>query len=211
MRKILPILLVSVLMISLAGCATNGYYDPARSTAAGGLGGAAVGAALGSIIGAATGSPATGAWIGAASGAVVGAVGGYLYARHRNSQIHDARMAAAAHRYEAMQGNFVAIDRVSTSPTTIRPGGQVDMETTYTVLTPDNQPAPVDIVREIQYQGRQVINPNQNRVVKPNGTYVDQVAFTVPQDANPGTYTLLTQVLAGGASDTRTSYFNVVR
>lgn len=211
MRKFLPILLVSVLLVSLAGCATNGYYDPARSTAAGGLGGAAVGAALGSIIGAATGSAATGAWVGAATGALVGATGAYLYAQHRNSQLRSHQQAAQAYSYSPARGNFVAIERVSTNPSSTRPGGQINMETAYTVLTPGNQPAPVDIVREIKYQGRPVIAPNQNRVVKPNGTYIDQISYTVPREASPGTYTLITRVSTAGASDVRSSYFNVVR
>ena len=91
-RKILAIAMVLILGAGLAGCATeSGYYDPGRSAGAGALGGAATGAALGAIIGAATGSPATGAWVGAAAGGVVGAVGGYLYAEHRNSQMHSHR------------------------------------------------------------------------------------------------------------------------
>jgi hypothetical protein len=34
-RKSLVVALICILVGSLAGCATNGYYDPARSTGAG--------------------------------------------------------------------------------------------------------------------------------------------------------------------------------
>ena len=51
-RKSLVVALICIFIGSLAGCATNGTYDPARSAGAGALGGAATGAAIGSIVGA---------------------------------------------------------------------------------------------------------------------------------------------------------------
>ena len=150
-RKWLAIAGVVLLVVSLAGCVTDsGYYDPARSAGAGALGGAATGAAIGSIIGAATGNAATGAWVGAAAGGVLGGVGGALYASHRNSEIRSAQAAAQANNYQG-QGNVVSVDNVTASPSTVRPGQQVNLGMNYTILTPDNTPVSVTLVREIRY------------------------------------------------------------
>ena len=121
-RKSLLVGLICIFIGSLAGCATNGTYDPGRSAGAGALGGAATGAAIGSIVGAATGHAGTGAWVGAAAGGVAGAVGGYLYAEHRNSQARSSQAAAQAYNYTPAQGNVVSIDRVDVNPSTVRAG-----------------------------------------------------------------------------------------
>ena len=103
-RKSLVAALICIFIGSLAGCATDGTYDPGRSAGAGALGGAATGAAVGSIVGAATGHAGTGAWVGAAAGGVAGAVGGYLYAEHRNSQARSSQAAAQTYNYTPAPG-----------------------------------------------------------------------------------------------------------
>lgn len=208
-RKSLVVGLICILVGSLAGCATNGYYDPARSTGAGALGGAATGAAVGSIIGAATGSPATGAWVGAAAGGVLGAVGGYLYAEHRNSQTRSAQTAAQSYNYTPTQGNVVSIDRVDVSPSMVRPGQQVQLGMTYTILTPDNQPVAVTLVREVRLGGNMVGQPYQTTVNNANGTYTDQVAYALPGNATPGTYTVTSRINSNYGSAQRDGNFSV--
>jgi hypothetical protein len=194
---------------SLAGCATNGYYDPARSAGAGALGGAATGAAVGSIIGAATGSPATGAWVGAAAGGVLGAVGGYLYAEHRNSQARSSQAAAQAYNYTPTQGNVVSIDRVDVNPSRVGAGQQVQLGMTYTILTPDNRPAAVTLVREVRLGGNMVGQPYQTTVNNANGTYSDQVAYSLPGNATRGTYTVTSRINSNYGSDQRDGSFTV--
>jgi len=208
-RKSLVVALICILVGSLAGCATNGYYDPARSTGAGALGGAATGAAVGSIIGAATGSPATGAWVGAAAGGVLGAVGGYLYAEHRNSQARSSQAAAQAYNYTPTQGNVVSIDRVDVNPSRVGAGQQVQLGMTYTILTPDNRPAAVTLVREVRLGGNMVGQPYQTTVNNANGTYTDQVAYSLPGNATRGTYTVTSRINSNYGSDQRDGSFTV--
>ncbi|MDP3182468.1 MAG: glycine zipper domain-containing protein [Desulfobaccales bacterium] len=208
-RKILVIPLVFILIASLFGCATNGYYDPARSAGAGVLGGAATGAALGAIIGAATGSAATGAWVGAAAGAVVGGVGGYLYANHMNNQTRSAQAAAQTYNYSPAQGNVVAIEKADVNPSRARAGQQVSMVMAYTFLTPSNAPVSATLSREVQMGGATVGQPYQVQVNNANGSYVDQVAFTVPNNATPGTYTVTNRVTSGYGSAVKNTYFIV--
>jgi hypothetical protein len=206
-RKLLALALVIILGVTLAGCAENGYYSPAKSAGAGALGGAATGAALGAIIGAATGSPATGAWVGAAAGGLVGAVGGYLYAEHRNSQTSSQAAAAQSYGYTPDRGNVVAIDNASVSPSVVGPGQQVNLGMTYTILTPDNYPTPVTLYREVRMGGSIVGEPYQTQVSNANGTFTDSVAYNVP--TTPGSYTVVSRVTTNMGTSEKVAYFTV--
>ena len=209
-RKILAVAMILIFGVALAGCQTeSGYYDPGASAGAGALGGAATGAALGAIIGAATGSPATGAWIGAAAGGVLGGVGGYLYAQHRNSQMRDAQMAAQSYNYNPAQGAVVDINRVYANPPSARPGESVTLGMDYTVLTPDNSPVTSNLYREIRLGGTMVGQPYQAQQTNSNGTYTDMVNYTLPSNAVPGTYTIISRVTNSYGSSEKVSSFTV--
>jgi hypothetical protein len=209
MRKWLALAVILVFAVSLVGCATeSGYYSPGRSAGAGALGGAATGAALGSIIGAATGSAATGAWVGAAAGGLLGGVGGYLYAEHRNSEIRSAQAAAQAYNYQG-QGNVVSVDNVSASPSTVRGGQQVNLGMTYTILTPSNTPVSITLVREVRFNGQMVGSPYQTTVSNANGTYTDNINYALPNNATPGTYTVISRVMSQYGTSQRNAYFTV--
>ncbi|MBU4233312.1 MAG: hypothetical protein KKD99_10325 [Proteobacteria bacterium] len=208
-RKWLAIASVVLLVVSLAGCATDsGYYDPARSAGAGALGGAATGAALGAIIGAATGNAATGAWIGAASGAVLGGVGAALYASHRNSEIRSSQAAAQAYNYQG-QGNVVSVDQASASPGMARPGQQIMLGVDYTILTPDNAPVSATLAREIRYQGNLVGSPYETTVSNTNGSFNDTVTYSLPNNATPGVYTVITRLSSNYGTSQRDASFTV--
>jgi hypothetical protein len=208
-RKWLVMALAIILSVSLAGCVTeSGYYSPERSAGAGALGGAATGAAIGSIIGAATGSPATGAWVGAAAGGVLGGVGGYLYAQHRNSEISSGQSAAQAYNYQG-QGNVVRVDNATASPSTVRPGQQVNLGMNYTILTPSNTPVAITLQREVRYNGQLVGQPYQTTVTNANGSYSDDVGYSLPSNATPGNYTVTSRVTSSYGSSQRDSYFTV--
>ena len=211
-RKILAVALVLLLSVSFMSCTTpSGTYAPAKSAGAGALGGAAAGAALGSIIGAATGSPATGAWVGAASGAVVGGIGGALYARHMNQQTRNRAVAAQQYNYAPSRGAVVDINEVRATPTTVRPGQTVDVFTTYTILTPQDNPAQVTLYREVRRDGQVVGQPYSVQANNQNGTYQDRVAFTVPRNAPPGSYLVNNRITSSYGSAERSAYFTVVR
>ncbi len=208
-RKILAIAMVLIFGAALAGCATNGYYDPGRSAAAGALGGAATGAAIGSIIGAATGSPATGAWVGAAAGGVLGAVGGYLYAEHRNSQTRSAQAAAQTYNYSPGAGAVVDVNRVYVNPNQVRPGGKVNLAMDYTILTPDNVPVTSNLYREIRLGDSMVGQPYQTQATNANGTYTDQVDYVLPSNAQTGNYTVISRVVNSYGTSEKVAYFSV--
>jgi len=208
-RKWLAIACVVLLVVSLAGCVTeSGYYDPARSAGAGALGGAATGAAIGSIIGAASGHAATGAWVGAAAGGVIGGVGGALYASHRNSEIRSGQAAAQAHGYQG-QGYVVSVDNVTASPGMVSPGQQIMLGVDYTILTPENMPVSATLVREMRYQGSPVGSPYQTTVTNTNGGYSDNVTYSLPGNATPGVYTVITRLSSNYGTSQREASFTV--
>jgi hypothetical protein len=208
-RKWLAIACVVLFAVSLAGCVTDsGYYDPARSAGAGALGGAATGAALGAIIGAASGNAATGAWVGAAAGGVLGGVGGALYASHRNSEIRSAQAAAQMNNYQG-QGNVVNVDNVVASPPVARPGQQIMLGVDYTILTPDNAPVSATLVREIRYQGSPLGSPHQTTVSNSNGSFQDNVTYSLPNNATPGVYTVVTRLSSNYGTSQRETSFTV--
>jgi|UniRef100_A0A7C3WNM5 hypothetical protein len=209
-RKMVAFVVVLSMVAALGGCATNGYYDPARSAGAGALGGAATGAAIGSIIGAATGSPATGAWAGAASGAVAGLVGGYLYAEHQNRQRASYAQAQQQYNYSPSQGYVVNISEATVSPATLRAGQQAHLFMTYTILAPQNTPTTVTLYREVRKDGQLVGQPYQTTVNNYPGTYTDQVGYVVPGNALPGTYTVTNRVISSYGTAERVSYFTVM-
>jgi len=209
-KKMTAPTMVLLLSMSFLGCATpTGTYDTGQTTAAGALGGAAAGAALGSIIGAATGSPGTGAWVGAATGAVAGGVGGALYARHMNQQMKNRNVAVQQYNYNPSQGVLVDVSQATVAPGTARPSQTINMVMNYTILTPDNTPTQVTLYREVRQNGQTVGQPNAIQVMNQNGTYQDQVAFSVPPNATPGMYTVSNRVLTSYGSAERTSSFTV--
>ncbi len=208
-RKWLAIAGVVLLIVSLAGCVTDsGYYDPYRSAGAGALGGAATGAAIGAIIGAASGNAATGAWIGAAAGGVLGGVGGALYASHRNSEIRSSQAAAQAYNYQG-QGNVVSVDRATASPGMARAGQQIMLGVDYTILTPENVPVSATLVREIRYGGSLVGSPYETTVSNANGSYNDTVTYSLPNNATPGVYTVITRLSSNYGTSQRDASFTV--
>jgi len=208
-RKRLAMAIIVLFAVSLAGCVTeSGYYDPARSAGAGALSGAATGAAIGAITGAATGHAGTGAWVGAAAGGVLGGVGGALYASHRNREIRSSQAAAQAYNYQG-QGTVVSVDNVMASPSLVSPGQQVMLGVDYTILTPENMPVAATLVREIRYQGSLVGSPYQTTVSNANGSYNDNVTYSLPGDATPGVYTVVTRLMSSYGTSQRDASFRV--
>ena len=80
---------------------------------------------------------------------------------------------------------------------------------TYTILTPDNNPVAVTLVREVRFGGSTVGQPYQTTVNNANGTYTDQVAYTLPGNATRGTYTVTSRINSSYGSAQRDGSFTV--
>ena len=90
------------------------------------------------------------------------------------------------------------------------PGGQtMVLSTTYTILTPDAVAIPVAISRDIIFQGKSLGRTKNIESRRLNGTWVQEIDFTLPANAVAGVYTLKTKVTTGYGSEQKEVQFRV--
>jgi len=153
--------------------------------------GAGVGGASGAVIGGLAGGTE-----GAIIGGLVGALAGGAIGNYIERQDKDRSTAASATGYQASQGNVVRVDNVEASPSTVRSGDTVNLTSTYTILTPNNQTMAVQETREVRHDGALVANTTVN-TRRANGTFTSTVPITLPSTAQSGTYDVTTTVAMG--------------
>jgi hypothetical protein len=184
--------------LALSGCST---IEENPKTALG----AGVGAAGGAVVGGLAGGGSTGAVVGGLLGALAGgAVGQYMDRKDK-----DGSQAAADTGYSATQGNLVDVQRVEAQPSAVQPGTSVNLNTTYTVLTPNpNQTVPVQETRQVTHNGQVVANTS-GTFQRQNGTFTSSLPITLPSNAQRGTYQVTTTIAMGDKQDTGTATFVV--
>ena len=188
---------------TLVGCAT---VQESPKTATGAGVGAVGGAVLGAAIGSAWGRAGTGAIIGGLTGALAGGLVGNYYDRQDKARA----ATAAAYNYNPSSGTLLRIEQVQVTPQTIFPGQAVNLSVTDAVVDPNPQrPVRVTETREIRQNGNLVGNPSVT-VNRQGGTYTSRVPLTIPANAAPGSYSVITRVQAGTASDAVSTQFTVV-
>jgi surface antigen len=187
---------------TLVGCATV-QENPRTATGAGV--GAVGGAVLGAAIGSAWGRAGTGAIIGGLTGVLAGGLVGSYYDRQDRARA----ATAAAYNYNPSSGTLLRIEQVQVTPQSVYPGQSVDLMVTYAVVDPNPQrTVRVTEIREIRQNGNIVGNPSVT-VDRQGGTYSSRVPLTIPSNSSPGTYSVITRVQAGTASDAVSTQFTV--
>jgi hypothetical protein len=91
-------------------------------------------------------------------------------------------------------GCVLRLDRVTIKPNRARPGDTLVLTTTYTILTPEQVGMPVSITRQIFYQGKSLGLTKSIETRRLNGTWDQEINFTLPTNAVPGIYTLVTLI-----------------
>jgi hypothetical protein len=91
-------------------------------------------------------------------------------------------------------GCVLRLDRVEVKPDRAKRGGTLLLSTTYTILTPEQVSLPVSITRDIYYQGKSLGRTKSVDMRRDNGTWTQEINFTLPANAAPGTYTLVTSI-----------------
>jgi hypothetical protein len=133
---------------------------------------------------------------------------GIVWDRYQTQKTEEREAAVARHNYCPTGGCVIRLEEVKLKPVDTAPGSTLTLTTKYTILTPENVPIPITISREVMFQGKSLgrvkaMNANNN-----NGTYMQDLNFTLPADAAPGTYTLVTRVSTGyGMDEKRLEFF----
>jgi hypothetical protein len=106
-------------------------------------------------------------------------------------------------------GCVLKLDRVEVRPSKAHHGDTLTLTTVYTILTPEQLAIPVSITREIFFQGKSLGQTKSIDSGKLNGSWTQEVSFTLPADARPGLYTLRTRVATGYTSAQQDVTFEV--
>ena len=104
-------------------------------------------------------------------------------------------------------GCVLRLDKVEVRPNRARKGSTLELSTTYTILTPEQVALPVAITREIFYQEKSLGRTKSIESRVYNGTRTQYIDFTLPADAAPGIYQLITKISTGyGTAQDRTDF-----
>jgi hypothetical protein len=123
--------------------------------------------------------------------------GGFVWNRFQTQKLDEREAAVAKHNYCPTGGCVIKLDEVELKPVKVVRGDTLYLTTKYTILTPENVPIPITISRELVYKGKSLGRVRAMNSNNTNGTYVQTLDFTIPADAEPGVYTLVTRVSTG--------------
>lgn len=144
----------------------------------------------------------------AQTGSIGGFTWGYFGATREEGRLGREDIIARE-GYCPTGGCVLRLDRVEVRPNRVRKGGTVLLSTTYTILTPEQVAIPVAITREIFYQGKSLGKTKSIESRRFNGTRTQEVSFTLPANAAPGIYRLVTLVTTGYGTARDTVDFQV--
>ena len=197
------VIVLALLGAFLPGCATT-------DSTLGGHKGAAIGAGTGAVGGAVIGG-LVGGREGAVAGGLLGALAGGLIGNYYDQKEKGLAETRKAHAdYNAAKGTRLRIEKVRATPSPVRPGGTVQIDVTYAVLTPaEGILVPVRETREILFSGSKVGETSVN-IEREGGTWRSVVSVTLPADARPGNYRVIASVeFRGGGKDLKETAFRV--
>ncbi len=131
------------------------------------------------------------------------------YGGNREASRLGREQLVARENYCSTSGCVLRLDGVAVQPNKCRGGQTVVLSTTYTILTPDAVAIPVAITRDIYFQDKSLGRTKNIESRKLNGTWNQEIDFTLPANASAGLYTLKTKVTTGYGSDQKETQFRV--
>jgi len=134
---------------------------------------------------------------------------GIVWDRWQTQKRQAREEVVARYNYCPTGGCVIRLENVQINPVRASKGDTLTLTTTYTILTPENVPIPLTISRELFYQGKSLGRVQAMNADNKNGTYVQNIDFTLPADAAPGTYTVVTRVTTGYGMDEKSLEFKV--
>jgi len=132
-----------------------------------------------------------------------------VYGGNREYSRQGREDLVARENYCPSGGCVLRLEGVEVRPPQARGGQTLALSTTYTILTPDGVAIPVAISRDIIFQGKSLGRTKNIESRRLNGTWVQEIDFTLPANAVPGVYTLKTKVTTGYGLDQKEVQFRV--
>jgi hypothetical protein len=132
-----------------------------------------------------------------------------VYGGNREASRLGREDLVARENYCSTSGCVLRLDGVAVRPLKASGGQTMVLSTTYTILTPDAVAIPVAISRDIIFQGKSLGKTKNIESRRLNGTWVQEIDFTLPANAVAGVYTLKTKVTTGYGSDQKETQFRV--
>ncbi|MGQ9920173.1 MAG: hypothetical protein ACUVRZ_02465 [Desulfobacca sp.] len=128
---------------------------------------------------------------------------------YSNIRRQEREAAAARANYCPTSGCVIRLDQLTLTPRRVLRDRPARLSLTYTILTPDDIGIPVNISREIFYQGVSLGKTSSRNLRTPNGTFEQAVEFTLPPGSKPGTYTVKVLISTGYGQDEKSLEFRV--
>jgi outer membrane lipoprotein SlyB len=203
-RGLFRLTALAVVVVFGAGLITScaevtGQVEKHPRTATGAVVGGAGGAVVGGLLGGTKGA-IIGGLLGALGG---GAIGNYTE-KQQSTREQTLRETGAQPGQNALN-----IQSVTARPESVAPGGQVDISMTYALVTAQPQKTTsVRESREITFN-KEVVGQMTVDRQRTSGTWESSVPVTLPQSAQPGTYTITASVSGEGLSDAQQTTFTV--
>lgn len=130
---------------------------------------------------------------------------------YRESNRLGREATVARENYCPTGGCVIRLDDVTVRPPVAQKGQTLLLATNYTLLTPEGVAIPVAITREVFFQGKSLGRTKSIESRRQNGVWQQEVNFTLPADAVPGEYVLLTKVSTGYGQSEKSVKFRVER
>jgi len=182
-------------MLSMAGCQTYGEGAGA---------GAAVGALAGGIIGNQSGNAFEGALIGAAAGALVGVVAHDIKVQRAKSRAQTVE----TYKYEPSQGEVLQIEDTSVAPMVARPGATITASLQYAIIG-GSAGTPVTETRRLLRGEKVISDVSSKKFTREDGTWLTTQEIKLPDNLQPGQYSLIQKVDTPQSSVFGTATFTV--
>jgi hypothetical protein len=132
-----------------------------------------------------------------------------FYGNNQEQQRQNREDVIARQGYCPTGGCILSLDKVEVKPNRARAGDTLVLNTTYTILTPEQVALPVSITRDIYYHDKSLGRTKSVDMRRKNGTWTQDIDFTLPANATPGTYTLVTSINTPYGTAQNTTKFQV--
>lgn len=186
--------MASCLFLTMAGCQTYGEGAGA---------GAAVGALAGGIIGNQSGNALEGALIGAAAGALVGVIAHDIKVQRAKNR----EQTVETYKYQPSQGEVLQIEEYFVTPNAVAPGATITASLQYALIGGSGG-TPVTETRRLLRGEKIISDVSSKKFTREDGTWLTTQDINLPDNLQPGQYTLIqkvdtpTQSISGNAEFT---------